>query len=126
MPASLKEYNALVKNPEKVDILFGFCNPTTYRAGMTSLSTQLFYYILNSREDTSCERYFRYDVPSPAHSVESARPIRDNHILGFSLSYEENIIAIVQTLEKGRVPLQAKQRNENDPIVLVKFSGSTI
>jgi radical SAM superfamily enzyme YgiQ (UPF0313 family) len=115
----LKEYNALVKNQEIVDVLFGFCNPSTYRAGMTGLSTHLFYSILNSRVDTSCERYFRYDVPSAAHSVESKRPLRKNHIIGFTLSYEENILALVQTLEKGGIPVLANQRDENDPIVLV-------
>jgi radical SAM superfamily enzyme YgiQ (UPF0313 family) len=119
LPALLKEYNAIVKNQEKVDMLFGFCNPSTYRAGMTSLATHLFYSILNSREDTSCERYFRYDMPSAVHSVESNRPLRENHIIGFTLSYEEDIIALVQTLEKSGIPVLADQRDENDPIVLV-------
>ena len=58
-------------------------------------------------------------MPSPVHSVESNRPLRNNHIIGFTLSYEENILALVQTLEKGGIPLLADQRDENDPIVLV-------
>jgi radical SAM superfamily enzyme YgiQ (UPF0313 family) len=119
LPILLKEYNSQIKNQEKVDMLFGFCNPSTYRAGMTNLSTHLFYTILNSRSDTSCERYFRYDTPSAVHSIESSRPLCDNHIIGFSLNYEENIIALVQTLEKGGIPILASERGYDDPIVLV-------
>jgi radical SAM superfamily enzyme YgiQ (UPF0313 family) len=58
-------------------------------------------------------------VLSAVHSVESNRPLRDNHIIGFTLGYEENIIAIVQILEQGGIPLLAAQRKGDDPIVLV-------
>ena len=86
---------------------------------MTGLALHIFYTILNSREDTSCERYFRYDTAAPALSVESRRPMKDNHILGFSLTYEEDIINLVQMLEAGKIPVLAEERSEDDPIVVV-------
>ena len=115
----LREHNAVKKDISKVDVLFGYCYPSTYRAGMTGLATHLFYSILNSRTDTSCERYFRYDVPSPGHSVESGRALSENHIVGFSLTYEEDIINLLQMLKISKIPIMSSERTENDPIILV-------
>lgn len=116
---TLKEFNTTVKDSNSVDVLFGYCYPSTYRAGMTGLALHILYAILNSREDTSCERYFRFDTQSPAISVESRRPLRDNHIVGFSLTYEEDIINLVQMLESGNIPTLAEKRTEEDPLVIV-------
>ena len=118
-PNTLKEFNSRVKDSSSVDVLFGYCYPSTYRAGMTGLALHIFYAILNSREDTSCERYFRYDTASPSLSVESRRPLKDNHIVGFSLTYEEDIINLVQMLESSDIPILAEKRTEDDPIVIV-------
>jgi radical SAM superfamily enzyme YgiQ (UPF0313 family) len=86
---------------------------------MTNLATHLFYSLINKREDTSCERYFRYDTYSPSHSVESRRPLKGNHIVGFSLSYEEDILNVLQMLEAGEIPVLADERTENDPILII-------
>ncbi|MGY5853292.1 MAG: B12-binding domain-containing radical SAM protein [Candidatus Thorarchaeota archaeon] len=114
----VKEHNAIIKDMRTVDVIFGYCYPSTYRAGMTSLATHLFYSALNSRNDTSCERYFRYDVPDPGRSVETGRLLQDNHIVGFSLTYEEDILHVVQMLEKGKIPVLINQRSVKDPIVI--------
>ncbi|MHA2146370.1 MAG: radical SAM protein [Candidatus Thorarchaeota archaeon] len=115
----MKEFNTVTKDSSRVDILFGYCYPSTYRAGMTGLALHILYATLNSREDTSCERYFRYDTSSPSHSIESNRPLKENHIIGFSLTYEQDILHLVQMLEIGGVPVLANSRLENDPIVIV-------
>ncbi len=115
----VREFNSVVKDSSRVDLLFGYCYPSTYRAGMTGLALQILYATLNTREDTSCERYFRYQTPSPALSVESGRRLRDNHIVGFTLTYEEDILNLVQMLEAGEIPVLADSREEEDPIVLV-------
>ncbi len=86
---------------------------------MTSLSTHLFYSELNGRDDTSCERYFRYDVPSPGRSVESGRPLARNHIVGVSLTYEEDILHVIQMFESGGIPPLAAARGGNAPIVIM-------
>lgn len=118
-PRPLREFNSVVKNSSKVDVLFGYCYPSTYRAGMTGLALQILYSALNNREDTSCERYFRYQTQSPALSIESGRPLRDNHIVGFTLTYEEDILNLIQMLEIGRIPILVEDRTADDPIVLV-------
>jgi radical SAM superfamily enzyme YgiQ (UPF0313 family) len=115
----VKEFNVVLKDTRNVKVLFGYAYPSTYRTGMTSLATHLFYSILNDRDDTSCERYFRYDVPSACHSIESGRPLKENQIVGFSLTYEEDIVHLVQMLELAGIPAIAAERSEADPIVLV-------
>ena len=116
---TLKEFNTTLKDSNSVDVLFGYCYPSTYRAGMTGLALHIFYATLNAREDTSCERYFRYDTYSPVYSIESRRPMRDNHIVGFSLTYEEDIVSLVQMIDSGAIPVLAGERSEEDPIVVV-------
>jgi len=115
----VREFNSIVKDSSRVDVLFGYCYPSTYRAGMTGLALQIFYSTLNAREDTSCERYFRHQTQSPATSVESGRRLRDNHIIGFTLTYEEDILNLIQMLEAGNIPILAKTRGDDDPIVIV-------
>jgi radical SAM superfamily enzyme YgiQ (UPF0313 family) len=118
-PKPLKELNSIVKNSNKVEILFGYCYPSTYRAGMTGLALQILYSALNSRVDTSCERYFRHQTQSPALSIESNRPLRNNHVIGFTLTYEEDILNLIQMLEIGRIPILVEDRTNDDPIVMV-------
>ncbi|MFW9886677.1 MAG: B12-binding domain-containing radical SAM protein [Candidatus Thorarchaeota archaeon] len=115
----LREHNVVVKDLRDVSILVGYCYPSTYRAGMTGLATHLFYALLNKRRDVSCERYFRYDVPSAVHSLETSRPLSDNHIVAFSLTWEEDIINLIQMLELGSIAVEAKDRENDSPIVLV-------
>ena len=118
-PSEIKERNAISKDASKVDVLFGYCYPSTYRAGMTGLALQIIYSSLNSRNDTACERYFRHQTYSPSKSVETGRDLRSNHIVGFTLTYEEDILNLIQMLEHGSIPALANERIESDPIVVV-------
>jgi radical SAM superfamily enzyme YgiQ (UPF0313 family) len=52
-------------------------------------------------------------------SVESGRHLRDNHVVGFTLTYEEDILNLIQMLETGMIPVLAKSRTDEDPIVIV-------
>ncbi|MBD3405895.1 MAG: radical SAM protein [Candidatus Lokiarchaeota archaeon] len=116
---SLTEINTVVKDIRDVDVLIGYCYPSTYRAGMTSLATHLFYSSLNRRKNISCERYFRYDTYSPIRSVETKRHLKDNHLIGFSLSFEEDILHVVQMLSEANIPHIAANRMNEDPIVIM-------
>jgi len=115
----VREFNVVVKDSSRVDVLFGYCYPSTYRAGMTGLALQILYSTLNAREDTSCERYFRHQTRSPATSVETGRQLKDNHIVGFTLTYEEDILNIIQMLEAGNIPVLTNDRGAEDPIIIV-------
>ncbi|MHA2064648.1 MAG: hypothetical protein ACXABY_09770, partial [Candidatus Thorarchaeota archaeon] len=115
----LREHNIVVKDLRDVSVLVGYCYPSTYRAGMTGLATHLFYGLLNNRNDVSCDRNFRYDVRSAFHSLETSRLLSDNHIVAFSLTWEEDIVNLIQMLELGGIAVEAKNRDDDSPIVLV-------
>ncbi|MFX0044360.1 MAG: hypothetical protein ACFE8Z_00790, partial [Candidatus Hermodarchaeota archaeon] len=115
----LKEHNIIVKDLRQTHVLVGYCYPSTYRAGITSLATHLFYELLNGRADTSCERYFRYDVSSPIRSLETGRALEENHIVAFSLTWEEDILNLLQMLDMGGIETLSEDRGPDSPIVLV-------
>ena len=52
------ELNSVLKNPEDVDVRFGFCFADTYEIAMSHLGLKILYHTLNNREDTFCERVF--------------------------------------------------------------------
>lgn len=52
------EINICRKNPDDVDIRFGFCFPDVYEVAMSHLGIKILYHTLNERSDTYCERVF--------------------------------------------------------------------
>ena len=52
------ELNSVLKNPDEVDVRFGFCFADTYEIAMSHLGLKILYHTLNNREDTFCERVF--------------------------------------------------------------------
>ncbi len=52
------EVNAVMKNPEEVEVRFAMCFPDVYEIGMSHLGIQILYDMLNSFEDVWCERVY--------------------------------------------------------------------
>lgn len=121
------EINMRVKNPKDVDIRFCMCFPDVYEIGMSHLGMQILYDILNQREDTYCERVYSpwMDLDKlmrekniPLFALESQDPIKDFDFLGITIQYEMCYTNILQVLELSQIPIYAKDRNDNDPIVI--------
>lgn len=95
--------------------------PNTYFVGMSNLGLQTMYRVINQRPDTACERVFVPDapLPGPLVSLESQRPVGDFDAIGFSVSYENDYLHLVQMLALARVPLLAADRDERHPLVLL-------
>lgn len=121
------EINMVVKNPEDVAIRFCMCFPDVYEIGMSHLGIQILYDMFNRREDTYCERVYspwvdmdrllrKYQIP--LFALESQDPIRQFDFLGITLQYEMCYTNILQILELSQIPLLAKDRTEEDPIVI--------
>ena len=72
------EVNAVMKNPEEVEVRFAMCFPDVYEIGMSHLGIQILYDMLNSFEDVWCERVY-----SPW--VDLDRIMREKHIPLFAL-----------------------------------------
>jgi radical SAM superfamily enzyme YgiQ (UPF0313 family) len=86
------------------------------------------YRVINQRPDTVCERVFLPDptdcpwyekTHTPLFALESQRPLHDFHIVGFSVSYENDYVHLLRMLELARIPLLAAERDTSHPIILV-------
>ncbi|MGI8587700.1 MAG: radical SAM protein [Chloroflexia bacterium] len=103
--------------------------PNTYYIGMSSLGFQTIYSLFNAAPDIVCERAFlpdsdgQFEMPRNRPdmqplSLESGRPLRDFEIVAFSVSYELDYFNMVQILRAAGIPLFAKDRTDDDPIVI--------
>src|SRR5690606_5325509 len=54
----------------------------------------------------------------PLRSLESARPLSDFDVVGFSLQFELTYTNVLLMLELGGVPLRSEARGEGDPLVV--------
>ncbi|CRZ34406.1 radical SAM family uncharacterized protein [Herbinix hemicellulosilytica] len=121
------EINMRVKDPKDVDIRFCLCFPDVYEIGMSHLGLQILYDILNSREDTYCERVYSpwVDLDKimrekniPLFALESQDPVKNFDFLGITIQYEMCYTNILQVLELSQIPIFSKDRSEDDPIVI--------
>ena len=121
------EYGQTVKNKEKVKCRFAFAFPDTYEIGMSNLGVRILYGALNANENIWCERVYapwvdmqeqmkKHGIPLYAH--ESMDPVREFDILGFTLQYELCYSTVLNMLELSGIPLYAKDRGEEYPIVI--------
>ena len=120
------EMNAVIKNPEDVDIRFGFCFPDVYEIAMSHLGLKIIYHTLNNREDTYCERVFApwADMEEAMlknkmklFALESGDEVTNFDILGFTLQYELSYSNIVNMLKLADIPLMASERGEEYPLI---------
>ena len=120
------EYNSVHKNPADMNIRFGFCFADVYEIGMSHLGMKILYHLLNSADDIYCERFFTPWVDMeeqmrahniPLFSLETKTPAKEFDFLGFTLQYEMSYTNILNMLDLGGIPLYAKDRTEEDPII---------
>ena len=121
------EINSVMKEKEKVDIRFAMCFPDVYEIGMSHLGIQILYDMLNRREDTWCERVYSpwldldkvmRDRNIPLFALESQDPVREFDFLGITIQFEMCYTNILQILDLSQIPLHARNRTKDDPIVI--------
>ena len=121
------ELNSIKKKKEDVKIRFAMCFPDVYEIGMSHLGIQILYDMFNKREDVWCERVYSpwtdlsaimKEEKIPLFALESQEPIKDFDFLGITLQYEMCYTNILQVLDLGQIPLLAKDRTKDDPIVI--------
>lgn len=115
-----KERGTLYKEPGTARIRFALAYPNTYFLGMSNLGLQTMYRVLNQRPDTLCERVFLPDANAGGlYSLETQQALSDFHIIGFSVSYENDYLHVLAMLEMARIPLLAAERDERYPLILI-------
>lgn len=121
------ELNSVYKNKEDVKLRFAFCFPDTYEIGMSHLGIKILYHTMNKIPEVWCERCFApwFDMKEQMEkygakltALESGDPLCDFDVVGFTLQYELSYTNILYMLDLGGIPLLAKDRGENDPIVV--------
>lgn len=89
--------------------------PNTYGVGMSNLGLQLVYELANQNPALVCERVFLPEKDGHPLSVESSRPLSDFPVILCSISFEQDIPALVRILiSAGLAPLAEARRD--DPI----------
>ena len=121
------ELNSIKKDKEKIAIRFAMCFPDVYEIGMSHLGVQILYDMFNKMEDVWCERVYSpwpdlhkimKEEHLPLFGLESQEPIKDFDFIGFTLNYEMCYTNVLQILDLGQIPLLAKDRTEDDPLVI--------
>ncbi|MEK6715601.1 MAG: TIGR03960 family B12-binding radical SAM protein [Candidatus Omnitrophota bacterium] len=111
----------------KTCLKFALCFPDLYEIGMSHLGFRIIYGLLNETEGLSCERVF-----APAQdledllrkedisliSLESGALLYKFDIIGFSLSHELLYTNVLNILELAHIPLYARERNANYPLII--------
>ncbi len=120
------ELNSVIKNPDDVDVRFGFCFPDTYEIAMSHLGLKILYHTLNKREDTYCERVFApwtdMEEEMKKHgmklfALETGDEVTHFDMMGFTLQYELSYSNVVNMLMLADIPVRAKDRDESYPLI---------
>lgn len=101
--------------------------PDLYEIGMSHLGYKILYEIVNGSDDLLAERAYAAwpDMETELRaagqalcSLESARPLRDFDVVGFSLQYELTYTNVLQMMDLGGIPLRTSDRGDDDPLVV--------
>ena len=121
------EINSIRKDPSRVRVKFCLAFPDAYEVGMSHLGFQILYHILNGKEGIACERAFApwVDLEQilrekgiPLSSLESASPLGQFDIIGFSLQYELCYTNVLNMLDLSGIPFLAEERGDRFPLII--------
>jgi radical SAM family uncharacterized protein/radical SAM-linked protein len=121
------EFGARAKDWHAVAARVCLAFPDVYDIGMSHLGFKILYKLLNDDPRMLAERAYApwIDMEAqlrsrdlPLVSCESARPLRDFDVVGFSLQFELTYTNVLAMLDLGGIPLRADVRGEHDPLVL--------
>ncbi|MCK9182307.1 MAG: TIGR03960 family B12-binding radical SAM protein [Fibrobacteraceae bacterium] len=121
------EANSIVKEPSKLLARMAFVFPDLYEIGLSNNGLRILYHVVNRDPELLCEVAFapwddmakemaRYDIPLYTHATWT--PVRDFDVVGMTLQTELNFTNVPYVLELARVAAFAKDRKEEDPIVI--------
>ena len=121
------EYNQIVKEPGSVRARMVLAFPDIYDIGMSHLGTKILYSLLNKHPDIAAERAFcpwvdmekeLRDHDLPLLTLETASPLTDFDVVGFSLQYELTYTNVLTMLDLSGIPLRSADRDDRHPLVI--------
>lgn len=101
--------------------------PDVYEIGQSNQGLAILYHMVNADTSLSAERAYvpwidmadvlrKHDLP--LFSLESYSPLKEFDMVGFTLPHELACTNILEALDLAQIPLLAKDRAENDPLII--------
>jgi radical SAM family uncharacterized protein len=129
------ELNATLKDWDNPDgtprVRWALMYPDAYEVGQPNQGVQILYEVLNERDWILAERTYAVwgDLeklmregdtagPIPQFTVDNHRPVRAFDVLGVSFATELGYTNLLTAIDLAGMPLHARERGEEDPIVL--------
>lgn len=121
------EYNAEVKDWEKVDLKVALAFPDVYEIGISHLGLRILYELINNEADMVAERVYApwidfqellREKSVRLYSLENKKPLSEFDLIGFSLQYELSYTNVLTMLDLGGVPLFREERGRDEPLVI--------
>src|SRR6476661_4383472 len=121
------ELNSQVKPWDETDVRWALMYPDAYEVGLPNQGVMILYEVLNEQPQTLAERTYSVwpdlaklmrenDVPQ--FTVDGHRAVRDFDVFGVSFSTELGYTNMLEALDLAGIPLHARDRTDDDPIVL--------
>ena len=105
------------KTKKKAAVIF----PNSYSIGMSNLGFQWIFHLLSSNSEIHCERAFLDDE---GKTIESGRRLNAFDILFFTISFEADLVNLIQLLEASRIEVDRLKRN--GPLVVIGGVATSI
>ncbi|MEY9911901.1 radical SAM family uncharacterized protein [Catenulispora sp. MAP12-49] len=121
------ELNSTVKDWDACDVRWALMYPDAYEVGLPNQGVMILYEVLNEREGVLAERTYSVwpdmekamrEQKIPQFTVDAHRPVKDFDVFGLSFSTELGYTNMLNALDLAGIPLEAKDRTEEHPIVL--------
>ncbi len=121
------EVNSVVKDWDATDVRWALLYPDAYEVGVPNQGVQILYEVLNEQEGVLAERTYCVwpDLEDlmrsnnlPQFTVDGHRPVREFDVLGVSFSTELGYTNLLTALDLAKIPIEAADRTDADPIVL--------
>jgi radical SAM family uncharacterized protein len=121
------EYGQIVKEWDSVTTRFALVFPEIYDIGVPNLGITILYDLINSREDSLCERAyvpwldmetFMREEEIPLYTLESYHPLNQFDIIGFTLPYETLYTNVLNSLDLAKIPIKSSDRDDSQPLII--------
>ena len=121
------EYQEARKDPAGVTARICLAFPDVYEIGMSHLGTKILYGVLNKTDGPrlrarvfpwlDCEAELRARG-LPLVTLETATPVGEFDVVGFSLQYELTYSNVLAILDLAGIPLRAADRDDRAPLII--------
>jgi len=121
------ELNSSVKDWDEAQVRWALMYPDAYEVGLPNQGVQILYELLNERAGVLAERTYSVwpDLEAlmreheiPQFTVDAHRPVGAFDVFGISFSTELGYTNMLTALDLAGIPLHAKDRTDDHPIVL--------